>query len=190
MSAEKNEVDKIGGTKFYISLPYERIAEMPEIRIADIMGPLIETAKGFIIEQTGAPEASFNLQCLSRTRKLYLKHVAAFINIKGIVKGKFVMSMDQKLIGNIVRNFVLGELTEEEKAECFEDTLAECANIIFGNSIKMFPNIEEMIAIEAPITMYSNYASLKYSEEGVWTCDIECDAGCVGLSFVSSEIVS
>lgn len=121
---------------------------------------------------------------------MVLRDVSSFINLKGKVNGKFVVSMDHQLIKAIVKNFVIGNMTEDEVDECIEDTLAECSNIILGNSIKSFPDIEEYVKIDSPVTISSKYAAFRYSETGIWTCVIDCSLGSVTVSLITSDIVA
>ncbi|KUO67755.1 MAG: hypothetical protein APF77_10160 [Clostridia bacterium BRH_c25] len=160
------------------------------ISVSDIMNPLVMTTQGFIANQTGISKKSFKALKLHQVDKLMLRDVSSFINLKGIVNGKFVVSMDHQLIKAIVRNFVIGNMAENEINECIEDTLAECSNIIVGNSIKKFPGIEEYVKIDSPMTISSQYAALRYSETDIWTCAIDCSLGSVSVSFISSDIVA
>jgi two-component system chemotaxis sensor kinase CheA len=98
--------------------------------------------------------------------------------------------MDKKLIKAIIKNFVIENMTEEEADEYIEDTLAECSNIILGNSIKMFPDIENYVTIDSPMTITNKYAVFRYSETGIWTCVIDCAFGSASISFVTSDIAA
>ncbi len=201
LAAVKNEVDKLGGTinihttkgmgtTFCIRLPLDDAKGVSAIAVSDVMNPIIETTKQFINGEMGLVECDFGNIYIEQVRTLPLKRVAAFINVKGILSGKFIMSMDEGLIRCIIRRFVLEELTPEDEAVYMEDTLAECANIILGNSIKLFPNIEEYVTMESPVTMLCDKASIKYAESGIWTSNVECELGSLSISFVSDEFVS
>ncbi|MFZ5351745.1 MAG: ATP-binding protein [Bacillota bacterium] len=201
LAAVKKEVEKLNGsisiythegvgTTFCVKLPNEESVSVMSIAVSDIMNPIIETAKQFIMEQVGIKDCRFNNIFIEQVQKLYLKRVSSFINVKGIIRGKFIMSMDEMLLRRIIKQFVLEDLTEEEEVSYMEDTLAECSNIILGNSIKSFPNIEEYVIMESPVTMLSDNAALKYSESGIWTCTVECETGSMDISFVTDELVS
>lgn len=161
-----------------------------EISVSDIMNPLVKTARGFIADQIGLSKKSLKTLELHQVEKLVLKDVSSFINLKGILEGNFVVSMDQQLIKAIVKKFVIGDMTEEEIDDYVEDTLAECSNIILGNSIKMFPDIEERVFVDSPKTMTSKYAAFRYSGKGIWTCAIDCGLGSLSLSFISADVVA
>ncbi len=164
--------------------------KLHEISVSDIMNPLVKTTRGFIADQTGLSKQSLKALGLHQVEKLVLKDVSSFINLKGILEGKFVVSMDKQLIKAIVKNFVVGNMTEDEVDEYIEDILAECSNIILGNSIKMFPDIEDYVIIDSPMTITSQYATFRYSETGIWTCVIDCGLGSLSVSFISSDIVA
>lgn len=160
------------------------------ISVSDIMNPLVMTARGFIADQIGLSKKSLRALKLHQVEELVLKDVSSFINLKGILEGKFVVSMDKQLIKAIVKNFVIGYITEEEVEEYIEDILAECSNIILGNSIKLFPSIENHVIIDSPMTMTSQYAAFRYSDTGIWTCIIDSGLGSLSVSFISSDIVA
>ena len=166
------------------------MSKLNEISVSDIMNPLVRTARGFIADQIGLSKKSLKALELHQVEKLVLKDVSSFINLKGILEGKFVVSMDKQLIKAIVKNFVIGNMTEDEVDDYIEDILAECTNIILGNSIKMFPDIEDYVIIDSPMTITSKYAAFRYSETGIWTCIIDCDLGSLSVSFISSDIVA
>jgi two-component system chemotaxis sensor kinase CheA len=164
------------------------LSTLCELSVKDIMNPLVMTARGFIAEQTGISKKLLRALELHRVEKLVLRDVSSFIELNGVFKGKFVVSMDYQLIKELVKNFAIESMTEEEIEEYVEDTLAECSNIILGNSIKMFPNIEEYVTVESPLTISSQYAAFRYSEDGIWTCIIDCGLGSASVSFISSDV--
>lgn len=166
------------------------MSKVHEISVSDIMNPLVKTAISFIADQIGLSIRSLKALKLHQVEKLVLKDVSSFINLKGILEGNFVVSMDQQLIKEIVKRFVIGDMTEEEIGEYIEDTLAECSNIILGNSIKMFPDIEEHVFVDTPRTITSKYAAFRYSEKGIWTCAIDCGCGSLSVSFISADVVA
>lgn len=166
------------------------LSKIHDISVSDIMNPLVKTARGFIADQIGLSKKSLKALEMHQVEKLVLKDVSSFINLKGILEGKFVVSMDKQLIKAIVKNFVIGDMTEKEVEEYIEDILAECSNIILGNSIKMFPDIEDYVMIDSPMTITSQYAAFRYSETGIWTCAIDCGLGSLSVSFISSDIVA
>ncbi len=161
-----------------------------EISAGDIISPVLGTAKGFIAEQTGLSKESLMALGPHQVDRLVLKDVSSFINIKGMVNGKFVVSMDSQLLRTIVRNFVIEEMNEDEISQCIEDTLAECTNIILGNSIRLFPEIEEQVKIDTPLTLKSQYAAFRYTDTGIWTCSVKCDLGSFSVSFISSDLAA
>lgn len=166
------------------------MSNIHEMSVSEIMDPLVKTARGFIAEQMGLSKKALKALKLRQVEKLVLKDVSSFINLKGILEGNFVVSMDHQLIKAIVRNFVIGNMTEEEVDGYIEDTLAECSNIILGNSIKMFPDIEDYVFVDSPRTITSQYAAFRYSEKGIWTCSIDCGFGSLSISLITSDFVA
>jgi two-component system chemotaxis sensor kinase CheA len=151
----------------------------------EIMDPLAQTAKEFIAELLGLSCVAVKNTDMHMQNRLKLLRATSCINITGALTGKFIMSMDEKLLSSMVHHFVMEDLTDDEAASCMEDTLAECLNIIIGNSIKLFPGIEEQVTMDAPISLTSDNGLLKYSEQ-IWTVNISCECGGnASLSFVS-----
>lgn len=175
---------------FELTEEVHSLSRVQGITVLDIMNPLVSTAKVFIADKAGLSRKSMKEMGLHQAEKLVLKDVSSFINLKGVLKGKFVVSMDQQLVKAIVKNFVAGGMAEEEVDEYIEDTLAECSNIILGNSIKLFPGIEDYVFIDSPQTMTCKYAAFRYSEMGIWTCCIDCGCGSLSVSIITSDIAA
>ncbi|MFZ5354767.1 MAG: response regulator [Bacillota bacterium] len=175
------------GTEFCFMLPYEEISAISEISITSIMNPIIEVTKDFILNYTGESITSVDNFNIEKPDKLLLKEYTAFINIKGALRGMFIISIDEKLLRRIIKKFILGSLDPKDENVYLEDVLAECSNTILGNSIKKFPGLENLLAITTPITISSNNALVKYPESIIWTCAMETTKGNLGLSFITTH---
>ncbi len=195
LSTIKHETEKLGGTfkiiadsgkgaQFIFQLPYEAAIEVSDVTAASIIDPLVETAKEFMANELKCETISFNKSSFSRLENILLKDFACFIGIKGIVFGRFVVTMDRKLAEKLLENIVIGELTKEETDIYIEDVLAESSNIIVGNSIKKFQGLEDLIVIEPPITIELAGALLRFTDSTVWSCKIESEYGNMDISFI------
>jgi two-component system, chemotaxis family, sensor kinase CheA len=195
LSAVKLETERLGGTvevatevgqgtSFTFRLPFEAVSEVPQLEAVSMMTPLAETAKQFFREQVGhSLDAQTPFQ-LSAEDKVSLRNITTFIGVKGALEGRFVLTMDESLASATVRSLVYGSLSDEEELQLAEDTLAEASNIILGNSISRFPELEPYIVIEPPITLQTRGASVKYADAAIWTCRMACGAGALQLSLI------
>ncbi|WP_281886308.1 ATP-binding protein [Paenibacillus sp. YYML68] len=195
LAAVKLETERLGGTldvssepgrgtTFVFRIPYVDLTEVPQLSVGSIIGPLAETALTFFREQVNQPLQATQPFQLSEGDKLSLQNVTTFIRVKGAIDGMLVLSIDKALASTAVRSLVYGSLTPEEELELAEDTLAEATNIIIGNSIRCFPELEPYIVIEPPITLQTEGASMKYCDSNIWTCSLTSDVGAIQLSFV------
>jgi len=197
LSAVKYEVEKLGGTirvdttvgegtTFYFELPYEGVSELPELNLPSIITSLTETTTHFFagIDLPLLPEEDV---VLNVGEKLHLNQVTSFINVKGAMEGLFVLSIDEPLSKALLRKMMFEELSPEEEAAYVEDSLAETANIILGNSIRKFKGFEEFLIMEPPTTIYTDGASIKYTDSEVWTYDLRSEQGQLRLCFVLNK---
>ena len=87
----------------------------------------------------------------------------------------------------LVHKMILDEIETGTEGHYVEDVLAECVNIILGNSIKHFPEIQELIMFEAPVTLFSERTAIKYMNADIWTCDMLFTTGKASLSLIVQE---
>jgi two-component system sensor histidine kinase ChiS len=193
MLAVKKEVEKIGGvinimsetnkgTKFIFELPCQT-SELENVTADMIMTPLIETSKEYFAHTAGF-ELKDDLDIkFSSEAELSLEEYAVFVNVKGIINGRFFMSMNLSLVKSLVRNIVLGEITEEEEQEYISDVIMESANVILGNSIGKISNFSDLLIIDTPTFVYSKDALVKHPVR-ILNSKIELAEGNINISFV------
>lgn len=157
LAAVQSELAKLGGTmnvksepgegtEFHFSLPLND-EEIWGVSVFELMNPLIETAKKHIEEQTGVSINSMEGFNIYQAKKLELHKATAIITIRGSFECSFILSLDEDLLKTIVHNVVLDPLTAEEENEYMEDVLTETTDIILGNSLKLFPGLEELLLL-------------------------------------------
>ncbi len=195
LSAVKEETEKLGGTfridaesrsgtRFLFQLPYEAAMEISDLSVASIIAPLVETAKNFIMKELKCEVLQSYINTFSRLESILLKDFTCFIGIKGIVFGRFVITMDRSLAEKLLENIVAGELLKEEIDIYIEDAVAETSNIIIGNSIKKFQGLEELIVIEPPIAIRLPDAVVRFIDSTAWSCRIESEYGNMDISLI------
>ncbi|MGB8954742.1 MAG: ATP-binding protein [Tumebacillaceae bacterium] len=195
LSAVKYEVDRLcgtielhtevgRGTEFRFRLPYASVTEFPEFHVPTIIEALTETTESFFADYIGVQVSPREEAALQVPEKLHLQQVTSFIAVKGAVEGLFAISMDQQFSTALLRKLLIEELPGELETEYVEDSLAETANIILGNSIRKFKGYEEILIMEPPTTIYTEGASVKYADSEIWTRDLSSDLGTLRLCFI------
>ena len=195
LSAVKYEVDRLcgtielhtavgRGTEFRFRLPYESVSEFPEFHVPSIIEALTETTDSFFADHLDVKVSPREDAALQAPDKLHLQQVTSFIAVKGAVEGLFALSMDEQFSTALLRKLLIEDLPRELETEYVEDSLAETANIILGNSIRKFKGFEEILIMEPPTTIYTEGASVKYADSEIWTRDLASDFGTLRLCFI------
>lgn len=119
--------------------------------------------------------------------KLILRKVTTFVNVRGALEGTFLLSIDKPLSLSIVKRFLFEEISDDETILYIEDSLAESANIILGNSMRTFDSYEEYILMDPPITFFTENASVRYAQSDIWRCDMNSADGGMSVCFILSK---
>jgi len=175
------------GTEFTKNLPYKGIPDLNTISVYDIVSPLVDTTKKFMKELIGVNLSEKEVCKLKAEKRLYLKALAAFINLKGAIEGKVILSVEENLARKVAKSFLMGDFQEGEEEEYMEDALGETLNTIVGNSIRKFPGLEDAVLIEAPTTLRSEKASVSYANMEIWTHYMEFDGDELSLSLITTD---
>ena len=192
--AVKSEVEKLAGevvlftalnegTRLEFSLPIMEIDVEEPLTAAAFVQPVLTTTLDFLKEHLGS-----NLNIISITpfhsADFQLLHYSSFINIRGMFDGQFGISMD-KQIAHVLLNRMIYETIQEQQVHRYtKDVIAECANMILGNSMKAYPNIEEQIIIGTPNILYSSNGDVNYEGNEMKGYRVETDKGDVVISII------
>ncbi|MFC0214657.1 ATP-binding protein [Paenibacillus chartarius] len=198
LASVKAEAEKLGGTvdvitapgrgtTFRFTLPYEELDAAPQVEYPDLLLPSIGTVQHYFARFMGVSLTADETFLPHPGDKLALRKVTAFITLKGAVEGMFIMSVDETLSRAIVRGTVLDPISEQELGELLEDSLAETANTVLGNSFSMFQQYADFILMEPPITMQTEGASIKYADADIWTCAFHSEHGAMQISFALTK---
>lgn len=199
LGAVKEELDKLGGsvevfsqagmgTVFTFYLPYLESNKLPSISVNDIINPLLHTIEKFFSQEIG--ENLLHCSPVEKKKRLKLYKTTAFTTIKGIIRSYFILSIDEGMGNKLVHKMIIDEIEAGTEDSYVEDVLAECANIILGNSIKHFPEIQELVMMEAPVTLFSDRTAIKYLNADIWTCNMEFTIGKLSISLMTQEKLS
>ena len=207
LSAVKTEVDKLNGTidiesnvntgtSFIFNFPYIDLSKKKhKTSIFDIMESTVDTLHDLIVKEINIKIIeNENNFIISKTPKLELNNITAILNTVGVLKGAFVLSVTKELAKKMAEVFIGSDYSEsltnsskESIIETYESATAEYSNIIIGNSIKKFKNIENLMDISSPYTIISEQTTIKYLNSKVYYSDIHTDFGIVKLYFISDS---
>ncbi|HZG87683.1 ATP-binding protein [Paenibacillus sp.] len=172
-----------GGTVFTVTLPYDSLSRLPDVTPASLLLPIAETAAAFF-ESHAELGFTFGDVRAEVGGKMALRNFSTFMPVQGACNGMFVLTMDEPTADALTERLAYGELTPEEKRLYTEDTLAETANIVFGNSLRAMDALEAYLQIDPPITVFTQGASMKVAESEMWSVDLLGTAGGVGIGFI------
>jgi len=207
LSAVKAEVEKLNGTidiesnvntgtSFIFNFPFIDLSKKKfKTSMFDIMEATIDTLHDLIIKELKIKivENKDNYIIL-KTPKLELNNITSILNTSGVLKGSFVLSVTKELAEKMVEVFIGSEEFESFKkssnesiTETYESVTSEYSNIVVGNSIKKFKNIENLMDISSPYTIISEQSTIKYLNSKVYNSHIHTDFGIVKLYFISDS---
>lgn len=196
LAAVMGELDKLRGTVdissqigqgtiFTFYLPNLDSNKVFSITANDIIKPLLDTMQNYFRQDLG--EELKHCSATENKDRLPLYKTTAISNIKGIVRSSFILSVDESLGHELVHKMILDDIEPGTEDIYVEDVLAECANIILGNSIECFPEVQELIMFEAPVTISSQSTAIKYINAIIWTGDMIYTSGKASVSIIIHE---
>jgi len=198
LSSIRAEVDKLGGTilvsshtgqgtNFRIKLPYEEVHDFHTVEFPAVLEPIVEKTIAYFHEHLKLEFQPLTTFELLPVDKLILRKVTTFVNVRGALEGTFLLSIDKPLSLSIVKRFLFEEISDDETILYIEDSLAESANIILGNSMRTFDSYEEYILMDPPITFFTENASVRYAQSDIWRCDMNSADGGMSVCFILSK---
>jgi len=195
LSSIKEEVEKLGGTmtiiaekgkgtRFLFSLPHNAGISRSALPVSSMLEPVIATAKNLLQQKLKCDPEILKSTSPVKAESILLKDFTCSIGIKGLISGRFIFSTERSLAESLLENVRIEELSEADFEMYIEDLLAESINIILGNSIRKFPDMEDLIILEPPVSIKMTNAALKYMDFPAWSCGIETVYGSLSVSFV------
>lgn len=192
--AVKSEVEKLDGsvelftnlnkgTRMEFTLPNMEVELIKSLKTEDCIQPLLSTTLDFLKEHLGK---DLNIKGITpfNTTEIQMLHYSAFINIRGMLDGLFAICMDDKISYALLNSMVSEIIQDGQVHRYIKDVIAECANMILGNSIKAYPNIVEQIIIGTPSVMYSASGDISYESNEINGYRVETDKGAVIISII------
>lgn len=197
LSVVKNELNKIKGdieviteknkgTSFKFTLPMKHNEASKSFDVGIVLDSLSKTTRRYIKEQALIELKTMDDEYKS-VEKINLNKITVLINMKGAFNAIFALSMNEALAKQLVKGFVIDELTPSEVAECIDDVVAESTNIILGNSIKAFDDMEHVVNIGSPTILCYKGASIKNIDSNMVTTELVNGEYKLNLSIISMD---
>ncbi len=178
------ESKKKQGASFFFKIPIRENIEPPVVTMSDVMDPVLKRAREFMREEMEITVNEDTEFLIIQDDEVRLYEISVLMNIKGILKGMFVMSFDLAISRYLTDRFFLGEFSEKEEIRYLMDTMAEISNTILGNSIHIFSDINDFITIEAPVALYNVRPLVRYTGSNIWANSIKTEKGNYSISFL------
>ncbi len=200
LAAVKRELDELKGAvsvisragqgvSFVFSLPLLDTSVFADISELTIVQRAVARAREMMADEMGLQIQDPVEPVVERQDELRTEGVVVLISIKGRVSGLFAMVFEPKLAEYLVQAFAVGELEPEEVDEYLNDTMAEIANIVLGNTLNALPELNGIVTIDTPLTFKGEGShSLRFSADSIWTSVTETDRGRYSLSLLVSDI--
>lgn len=195
LAAVKNEVVKMGGkievqskqdagTQFKFILPHKDISDLVEVPVECIVEEVAKKTMEVLVKTYGFQlNSNSNLYSI-KSEALFFSDLTSWIEVKGLINGAFIISVNKSLAVHLAKSYLLGELSEEEVYQSIEDVLCECTNMFLGNSLELWGDMEEMILTGTPSVIRSEYRFNKDLNPEIWTCKMHFEQGDLILYFI------
>jgi len=175
------------GSIFHITLPYHALSDVPEVTPSSLLLPVAETAVAFFTENAYI-QLQFSGEVQIQTGgKLPLLNFTTFMSVQGASNGLFILTMNEQSAEVLTRRLAYGELAPEEIALYMEDTLAEAANMILGNSLQKMTDVAPYLAVHPPITVFTEGASMKVAESEMCSATLRGSEGMIMIGFIKMK---
>lgn len=159
------ESEKGKGTKFSITLPKsEEQYILEQNNLLSLQNAIVSTTKKFIFDYINF-DMKNQKTFVDNEIKLY--KTTALINVKGQDNIMIMLSMNDKLMNELIKRILIDDIEEESLEEYREDMVREFTNTIIGNAFGELEkkNIYFDMGVQAVIT--NNNAKLKYLESEI-----------------------
>lgn len=194
LSAVKTEVEKLGGkvelhtaryqgTTFRLLIPLEQSEQKDDLDSESFIQPVLSTTLDFLQENLKEQLRIQEIRPFTEA-SFELLGYTAFINIRGIYDGIFVISMEKPLSLLLIQNLIYENVEEEAQIQYAKDVVAECANMILGNSIKAYPDLEEYMKIGTPNVVFSSGHGNQYHGNQINGYEMITDYGMVMVGII------
>lgn len=175
MSAVKESVSEVGGnitvesesgkgTKFTITLPKFDDNNGTGITTDEFIIELAKTAKYVLQKHT---DDEYEISNIKYQNTITLNNITALISLSGSLNSIIMISVNKKMAENLVKHFIIDNLSDEELIRYVEDVVGEVTNTILGNVFGNFENKKGIFHIGLPAVLSNNEAYIKYTQSQI-----------------------
>ncbi|MDR3590034.1 MAG: ATP-binding protein [Negativicutes bacterium] len=192
LSAVREEIEKLGGsfsvhtvvgkgTEFRFFLPLSDMEEHELPTMLQMSRPLVEAAQ-IRLKEAGLPVKKA-VHSEAAGGKLALRRVTTFVDVKGLVSGKLLLSADDSLVECLVakQKDGPGQVSQEK---WLENVLARWANEVVQEVLEQMPGLDDAVRAEALVTIMAEDASAKYPRAEISSWMLETQSGCLQISLI------
>lgn len=202
LAAVKQELEKIGGkvviktalgkgTSWNFAIPMARTMNFPHIDIGDVMHSLLSRTVEIVSEELQVPVKKVGEVKVGTGINIPVHGATALISIRGLLTGMLALVCEEELAKHLAQQFALGEIETGELDDYIEDTMAELANIVLGNTLNIFPEANNLVTIATPVTVrHGAKQHISFTGRDVWTSKLETELGNLTISLLISDTLS
>jgi len=170
LAALKNELTKLGGniyvssqkdkgTSFTITLPHV-VHTLPTYSSKAFLNHLSEITSDYFVDLV-MPLDTWNVY---EEERIVLNSLSCLIRIKGYTEALMILSLGETTAHELVRSFMIEEVTPPQIADLSESVIAEVTNTILGNALSQLEEKGIYITIGIPAVVNSTKAILKHTQ--------------------------
>jgi two-component system chemotaxis sensor kinase CheA len=191
LSAVKSELAKFGGSlevdtavgngtefRFFLPLPARELPESDTL--LEAAKPLLNAARDYLLKNIGLPVGEWTNTGGAPEGKLPLRKVTTFVDIKGVVSGKLVVSADEP----VVRRLASGGVPPQPEDKWLESLLAQASGEIVKEALARVPRWDDAVKAEALVTILAEDASAKYPQAAALTWTLGAGSGRINISLL------
>jgi signal transduction histidine kinase len=195
LSAVRTAIEELGGsvqvnttlgrgTEFRFFLPLLNLAESEPPTMCQISKPLLAETKTFLTSTGLLVRECIHVEG-SSNGKVSLRNLTTFVDVKGIMSGKMVLSADEAVVEHMATACLHdGAIKVSLEKKWMENVLAKVANEIVNNALLQVPNSDGAVKAESLVTILAEDASARYPQSQVSTWMLETELGWLNLSLI------
>jgi signal transduction histidine kinase/HAMP domain-containing protein len=171
-----------GGTEFRFFLPLLSRNHSNSETVLEAAKPLLDAAKDFLAKKIGLTVREWTHTGSPPEGKLPLRKITTFVDIKGIVRGKLVVSADEAVVKRLAT--IGAEVMTQPDEKWLESILAQSAIEIFNEALARVPCWDDAVKAETIVTILAEDASANYPQAAALTWTLDTGSGRVNLSLL------
>ena len=149
----------------------------------EILNKLAARTISYIKEDLGLEiEDNFTINGVD---KLDYLDISTLISLKGAIRGTVGMSVSNKYAFTLVKNFIFGEMEQEELEALTIECVSEILNVTIGNILSELDVVKSggKVNISTPYTMTNQISISKKKNGSMYICHLKSNDETILLSY-------